>query len=280
MLTIRPMRRDDIPLGLELCRAARWNQLEADWRRLLAIEPGGLFVCEADGRPCATASTTSYGTQSGWIGMLLVHADFRRRGIGTAMIQRCIETLEAKRIESIKLDATDQGRPVYRKIGFRDERPIVRYAGAVPPGATPHRGVRPMAAADWPAVAALDRPAFGADRLRLLRRLAEDGRAVVARGAEGLRGFGFSRPGHDAAFLGPVVAADAEAALAVVETLLADLPEGQVFWDVLADHRAAVGMAESFGLAVDRRLTRMVLGEKMNPGEVGLVYGAAGFELG
>jgi hypothetical protein len=36
--------------GLSLCRIAGWTQLEADWRRLLALSPEGVFVAEEGGR--------------------------------------------------------------------------------------------------------------------------------------------------------------------------------------------------------------------------------------
>jgi hypothetical protein len=50
--------------------------------------------------------------------------------------------------------------------------------------------------------------------------------------------------------------------------------------DTATDDTPAARLAEDLGFSVARRLTRMYLGEKMNPGEVGLTYGIAGFEFG
>ncbi|MCX8036253.1 MAG: GNAT family N-acetyltransferase [Candidatus Sumerlaeia bacterium] len=279
-LKIRTMTADDIPLGLQLCRFAGWNQLEADWRRLLALEPDGLFVAEDAGIPCGTSSTTCYGKRTAWIGMVLMHPDFRKRGIGTALLVRCIEHLRARQIESIKLDATDLGRPVYLKLDFHDERPIWRYRGQKPAPSPPRCNVRPIASGDWPSIAALDRLAFDADRIALLKLLAADGDTAIIEAQGIVRAFGFARRGYHASFLGPVVASDDDAARAVIETLLAGLPNGEVFWDILPDNTACVAIAESLGFTVARRLMRMYLGDKVNPGDVGLVYGAAGFEVG
>jgi GNAT superfamily N-acetyltransferase len=280
MPEIRPMRPDDVPFALELCRLACWNQLEGDWQRLLALEPEGVFVAEDNGQRCGTASITTYGTRTAWIGMILVHPAARRRGIGSALMSHCIRTLQARGVRSIKLDATDQGRPVYLKLGFQDERPIHRYAGqgSIPAetGAVP----RPIDEGDWPAIARLDATAFGADRMALLRRLACDGPSAVVGDGGVVRAFGFARPGCEAGFLGPVVATDAEAAGGVVRRLMSALPGGRIFCDVLPENLAAAALAESLGLTVSRRLTRMVLGDTMNPGCVGHVWAAAGFELG
>jgi len=293
MLNIRTFRVDDIGLGLELCRLAGWNQLEADWRRLLALAPDGVFIAEEDERPCGSGSTTLYGTQTAWIGMILVHPDFRKRGIGTAIMDKLIAHLRAQNIESIKLDATDLGRPVYLKLGFKDERPIHRYKGQRPPGIAASSEARPITSSDWPAIARLDRAAFDADRLELLKILSGEGVTAVvvpsspreenrleACSTGDVHGYGFARKGFHASFLGPVVATDSVAARAVVETLLARLAEGEVYWDILTDNVASTELAELLGFTVARKLVRMYLGDRVNPGNVNLVYGAAGFELG
>jgi len=276
------MRPDDIDAGLELCRLAGWNQKAEDWRRMLALAPDGVFVDEQDGRVVATGSAIHYDTRIGWIGMVLVHPEYRRRGIASAIMNRCIDALRDRGIQSIKLDATDQGRPVYAKLGFRDERPIVRYVGA------PHRralaspsAARPVADADWPQIARLDEQAFGADRIALLKHLAAEGSAVVLSEGDRLRACGFVRPGHNAAQLGPLVAEDEASARAVAEALLAaHAPEQQLYWDVLPDNAHADRLAESYGLTVARRLTRMVLGDVNHCGRIELVHAVAGFELG
>lgn len=279
-LAIRTMRPDDVGLGLELCRLAHWNQLEPDWQRLLALAPDGLFVAEENGVACGTSSTTCYGNRTAWIGMVLVHPDFRKRGIGTALLVRCIEHLQAKNIESIKLDATDLGRPVYLKLDFKDERPIWRYAGRRPSGIVADPKARDIRPDDWPTIARLDRVAFDADRLELLKLLSREGPAAVAESSGEVAAYGFAREGFHASFLGPVVATDPGAARSVIESLLAGLPEGEVYWDILPDNVAAKELVESLGFVVARRLIRMYLGDRMHPGEVNMVYGAAGFEVG
>jgi GNAT superfamily N-acetyltransferase len=266
-------------VALELCRFAGWNQVRSHWEILLALSAEGVFAAEVDGRVRGTASTVNYGTRTAWIGMILVHPDFRRRGIATCLMNRCVARLRSERVESIKLDATDLGRPVYLRLGFKDERPIYRYTGRNVRQSASSGAGRPITADDWPAIAEMDRNAFGADRVALLKLLDREGHSALIEVGGQIQAYGFGRSGFHASSIGPVVAANPEAAREAVWRVLAPLPDGDVFWDFMPDNGPCRELAESLGFTVARRLTRMYLGE-MNPGHVHMIYGAAGFELG
>lgn len=281
MIVIRKMNAGDIPLGLTLCRFAGWNQLEADWRRLLDVNPHGLFVAERDGVACGTGSVMTYGIDLAWIGMILVHPEHRGNGVATALIRHTLAYLKQAGIRCAKLDATDQGRAVYSKLDFEDERPICRYLG--PNQASTNAEELPsIAEADWPDVARLDGAAFGADRISLLRHLAGDGVSAVVRTSGNLRGYGFARRGHNAGFLGPIVAADPEVANTLAHALLARLDDAksEAYWDLLPDNLAAKELAESMGFRVDRTLTRMRSAAPSREGQLEHIFAAAGFETG
>lgn len=279
MIEVRAMHTGDVPLGLSLCRFAGWNQIEDDWLRILDLNPESAFVAEYDGHRCGTASVTCYGTNLAWIGMVLVHPDYRRRGVANALIRHCLDYLRIARVLCIKLDATDQGRLVYLKLGFEEERPICRYVGPKPSGLLAGE-LLPIEETDWTSIACCDLDAFGADRLRLLRLLARDGTTAIAKTSQGTRGYGFARRGFNASFLGPIVADDMDTARRLTTTLLARLPDAAVCWDVLPDNMPARELAESLGFCIERRLMRMHCGTPTRPGMVKVLYGAAGFEMG
>jgi len=126
-LQVRTMLPADLPFADSLRALVGWNQTLADWQRFLSMEPEGCFLAEWDGAPAGTATTVVYGTDLAWIGMVLVHPDYRRRGIGGRLLLKCIEYLQVRGVRCIKLDATPQGRPVYEKLGFRDEWTMRRW---------------------------------------------------------------------------------------------------------------------------------------------------------
>lgn len=279
MIEIRKMQCGDIPRGTDLCRIVKWNQLDADWQRLINLEPDGVFVAEEDGVLCGTASAISYGVEMAWIGMILVHPEFRGRGIAAQLMTTCISYLKQKQVRSIKLDATDMGRPVYLKLGFKDEEPIVRYVNENPEIASrPSEHITEVL--DWSEIANLDNAAFGADRIALLKNLSVNGPAVqYSKSGSSNFGFGFARAGFYANFIGPVVATSTSAAREIAQGLLTRLSGRPVMIDMLPSNKQADELAASCGFKSARVLTRMYLGEARK-GKPNLVFGTAGFEWG
>jgi GNAT superfamily N-acetyltransferase len=55
-----------------------------------------------------------------WIGHMIVHKNFRNRGIGFQILKELMNNLHATSLETCLLIASDLGKPVYLKAGFRD----------------------------------------------------------------------------------------------------------------------------------------------------------------
>ena len=171
-IKIRRLEVADLEFAGEVRAIAGWNQLRPDWERLLRLEPEGCFLAEVEGRPAGTVTTTCYGRQLAWIGMVLVHPDFRRRGVGTRLLTEAIRHLREERsIRCVKLDATPEGRPLYESLGFQSEWGLKRWWQA--PGFGEAREVsegRRSISLDEGSIR-LDREVFGADRGKLLEAL-------------------------------------------------------------------------------------------------------------
>lgn len=287
VLAIRELRMADVPFAMELKNMAKWNQVEADWYGYLSYEPAGCFLAELDGEPAGTATVVTYEGAVGWIGMVLVHPERRRFGIGTALLHRSIRYLQEAGIASIKLDATPMGRHVYVPLGFVDEYEVTRYEGIVPEKAanpfTLGTGMIPALEVDVAELAAFDRQAFGADRTHVLRSLI--GRApqlsFVSRNAAGeIDGYLLAHQGYDAVQLGPWVACAPSAAEALLTAAFRRLAGKAVFLDVPAPNEDGVQLMKRHGFKVQRGFARMVLGSNAAPGRPEWVYGTSGAEKG
>src|ERR1051325_850627 len=127
-LEIRLLFESDIPAAMQLKQAAGWNQTEEDWRRLLALDPNGCFAAVKDGRLVGTTTTTTYGNDLAWIGMVLVDPHERRQGIATRLMNVALDYLNGK-VATVKLDATAEGKTLYEKFGFQAESVLERWSG-------------------------------------------------------------------------------------------------------------------------------------------------------
>ena len=150
------------------------------------------------------------------------------------------------------------------------------------PGAASGPRTRPIAESDWPAILALDTPAFGADRGPLLRalagRLPRSARILIRGGCPA--GYVLGRDGRDAIQIGPLLADDDAAALALLRDALAGIP-GPVYLDLADRHLALLEPLRDLGFALQRPFTRMVLATPaVAPGAPDRVVLVAGPELG
>ena len=267
-IAIRRLERGDLPFAQEVRELAGWNQTDRDWERLLTHEPEGCFLATLDGAPAGTATTTTHGDEVGWIGMVLVHPDLRKRGVATQLLVGCIEYLERK-VRCIKLDATPAGLPVYEKLGFVEESHLARWEGRAPrriPDASPDASTLPLS---------LDRKAFGADRAAYLVRLARDSTSIVRDD-----GYAFFRPGSRANYLGPVVARTPGIGRELVLSALATRPGEPVFWDIPEGNGPAQALARDIGFSLQRPLVRMRLGERGHEGSGALQWAIGAPETG
>lgn len=259
---------------MELSRLAGWNQTREDWQMMLRLDPLDCFAIEADGRIAATTTLLCYGNRLAWIGMVLTGPEYRRRGFARRLMESALKRAEELKIESIKLDATPQGQPLYEKLGFKTEQIIERWFYE---GKKPDLSIQPATSAPKyspPYSLAMDMEAFGADRSTLLQILASRNPPHTIKEA-----YCFSRNGARARYLGPCVAQTMKAAGLVIEHTLRAPSESGWFWDLLNTNKNAMRLADELGFAPQRRLERMALGSSVSKND-GMVYAIAGFELG
>ena len=271
-LRVRRLVRDDLSFAQKLRETVGWNQTHADWERLLSHEPEGCFLCEIDGEPAGTATTTSHSTDVGWIGMVLVDPVHRRQGVATLLLEACITYLK-ERTKCIKLDATPEGMKVYEKLGFVEEWRMHRWKGISRKSSSlPQQSSLPLDAS-W--LRGLDLDAFGADRSQFLHQLAAGSLTTNFKEKEG---FGMLRAGAHSHYLGPIVANSAEAGNALTASLMPD--ESPVIWDIPAANRDAVDLAETLGFSKERLLIRMRLGENPHQDNPARQWAIGGPETG
>lgn len=279
-VAIREMTVADIPSGLGLCRASRWNQTERDWQHFLIAAPHGALVAVENDAVIGTVATLPYGPFA-WISMVLVDPAARGRGIGTLLLNRGLALVPHG--SAARLDATPAGEVIYRKLGFVAEYGLSRlFLDARTRTIAAPSGPRLMAPDDWPAILEMDAHAFGASRANLLERLATDAPeyAWVLERDGRLEGHLFGRHGHVREHLGPLIADSAETAALLLKACVAANPGRDVFIDVPNDQHTFRAALAELGFAIERPFLRMYRGRLTAPGRPSQVYAIAGPEFG
>ena len=258
-MKIHTLEERDIDRAMHLSMQADWNHAAADWRRLVRLWPGQVLVGEIDDRIVASGSLATYPSSHGllgWIGLILVDPAFRRRGLGVQIVRAVLDLAERLDVAVLGLDASDQGQPIYERLGFECRSGINRWSGR----ARITNASSPMAEEDWRPLLDLDRLACGAKRAALLHNLAAGGAAIVHRTRdERLTGYGLLRPGRRAWHVGPLVADDPASAATLLDELIEPSDNGvaeDVIVDVLDGHPFESHLARR-GFSVARRLQRM-----------------------
>ena len=261
----------DLADCLDLADDRGWLPEPDKWQ--LLFEVGEVFgIPDPAGGLAGAVALTRYGPDLAAIGMMLVAERHGRQGLGRALMTHVLG--QAGDVVTC-LFATKFGRPLYERLGFRPVHVSDRYIGPFTPGpagdAVP---VRPATPADLPAIAALDRQAFGADRGAILARLpglAE--RVLVAPGpaSRAIRGFAASCVLNGLLMPGPVIADDLDVATALL-TALASGSQWPLRIEAASTQPGLARWAAAHGLTARSQSTFMTHGGDL-PGRPGQVFG-------
>lgn len=267
---LRKLTAADVTGAQSLSTEAGWNQTADDWRMLIGLSPQGCIGIEIDGEIASSAVLTCYGAQLAWIGMVLTRIKYRGRGYAMRLLKECLRLADELGVESVKLDATNLGQPLYEKLGFRAEQPVERWWRAGLQDATASSTQAPPAA-NWKAA---DSNAFGVDRSALLAKLAKRNAPLTINDS-----YLLTRAGREISYLGPAVCNSQTTARKLIGHALQNPSSGGWFWDLLLANKPAISLAKELGFEPKRHLLRMVRGKDIRGNEEA-IYALAGFELG
>jgi len=202
----------------------------------------------------------------GFICNMVVEPTLKRGGRGRAVFESLLSWLRERGIESVQLEATEEGKPLYEQYGFRPRWESITALMGGPVERGDEDGIAGLSADDWPEISALDRAAIGGDRTRFLQLLAagpDTLGGLVLREDGRLTGFGFRFPGR----IGPLVAANEAGGERLARALAARSPEGTF---ATVGHPMHGAMWERLGLELAPFDVRMAVGERVadQPGMV------------
>jgi GNAT superfamily N-acetyltransferase len=268
---LRPMTPADIEPASAAILADDWGDRRTWFEFATSHAECRIFVAEgADGAILGTGVATINGPVA-WIGTIWVTSSARGRGIGRALTEAPIEAAESAGCRTLVLVATDAGRPLYERLGFRVQTwyrtmEAPGLAGSLDLGESAlgprDRHVRAFRPDDLESMASLDRTATGEDRRHLLAAFAApDTTMVLTTDSDAPRGFVIRAPWGGGATITP----DAPGALAILRARrLAAGPDRRVRAGILLENEAGTRALAKDGWTEAWQAPRLIRGETLD----------------
>ena len=267
---LRKLVKSDLSFCTSLVIQAGWNQIEEDWLRLIHLDPEGCFIAEQNDEEVGTIVFTRFGNVA-WISMVLVDMTWRGQGIGQMMFGQVMNKLQSLGVDTIRLDATEMGVGLYKKHGFKEEYDLVRLVREEDgikikrEGKIEEKVVRQAEIEDLDMVSGLDFKISGTNRNKLMKHLIEQYKANLLTNqvtVNGLTGFVGLREGRTGWQIGPCIAADQPAGIALLNSAFVYTSGQRVIIDVPAKNKAVLEWARNHHFKEERRFIRMYAGQK------------------
>ena len=244
-IQISALVAEDLVHALGLSAALNWPYRLEDW--VFAHSLGEGLALRDGNRLIGTGMRWYYGPEFSTVGMIIVDGAYRGQRLGSRIVDGLLDGVGNR---SVILNATLDGLELYRRRGFKGFAVTCQYQGIARPVGTPDPGFRiePAGQADWQALIELDHRAAGMPRGHLLDALAKAGTASVLRRVDGsVHGYAVCREFGRGHVIGPVIAQNADEAIA----LIADAMSGLVgrFVRINTSARSGIGdRLEEYGL--------------------------------
>ena len=277
-LPVRRLSVGDLPACLDLAADRNWTREDRKWQLLFEVSEIYGLDDPAGGGLAGAVVLTRYGLDLAAIGMMLVAARYGRRGLGSRLMTHALERAAGA---VVYLTATEFGRPLYQRLGFRALDISVTHRGllrAEPPAAGT-ASLRIASEADLASLSAIDATVFGAPRRNILTRLLSFAeRVVIAEEHAAITGFAAAWQNESILVVGPVVAADLPTAKSLIGAVAVGA-SGPVRVDVLGSHAGLAEWAAARGLAAGDETALMVRGGEL-PGDRGRLFAPVSVAIG
>ena len=257
---VRSMRPGELELVLEWARQEGWNPGLDDSLAFLEADPSGFFVGAVGEVPVGSISVVKYGESFAFLGLYIVHPDFRGEGYGKAIWETGISSAGDR---TIGLDGVAAQQDNYRKAGFEPAYSTIRYGGVATTLPVSALAAHPVMDSRLEGLQRFDSAIFPQPRDAFLAAwcTARKGRrSAVVRKSGKIRGYGTIRRCYEGYKIGPLFANDADSAAALLAELIPEAKGAALFIDIPTENHEAVALAEGLGLRPVFETTRMYRG--------------------
>ncbi|RWR04837.1 GNAT family N-acetyltransferase [Siminovitchia fortis] len=231
-----------------------------------------------EGKIVSSAAIIPYGPCLASIGMVIVHQDYRGKGLGRKVTQKCLDSVSGD--TKVMLIATDEGKPMYESLGFSFTDSVHKYICdnylTMKSNDTLNAEIIPMRKEDLSQVVKIDKDAFGEERRTfLINRINQAKESLVVKSSDGtIIGYGLSILGPINLILGPIVAPNHHTASLLIDKL-ANNHQGKLRIDIPSGNEDFMSHLEKCGFVKVSQPPIMIKNSKQLPPRNKTLYGIA-----
>lgn len=254
------------------------NDLEVFWN----TDPNGFYGFFYDDQLIAGGAVVSYRKEFGFMGLFLVHKDFRGQGIGKKLwyLRRDLLINKLQANAPIGMDGVVDMQPFYARggfnIAFRDERYVFNSDTILFSS-----NISLINTADLEKIFAYDVICFGCQRFDFLKNWLQMPESKAFQYTENGKVLGYAvvRKAETGYKIGPLFADHAFIAEELFKSCLSIAPDTVVFLDIPTINQHAVSLVQKYQGKYVFECARMYYGTAPEI-EINNIYGITTFELG
>jgi GNAT superfamily N-acetyltransferase len=281
-IVVQKLKQIDLETLIRWAANEGWNPGKHDAKVFWETDPDGFYGCFFEDKLIAGGSLVSYNHEFGFMGLFIVHSDFRNTGIGRKLwhFRRDMLLSRLKPNSSIGMDGVLDMQPFYRKGGFniayRDERYELlseefKFSNHI----------SPIELKDFDAILEYDIKYFCCSRSKFLKGwlFMPESNAIKYKKDNEILGYAVIRKAETGFKIGPLFANNVEIAEELLLYCLSAYPNQSVFLDIPTTNNDAVSLVKKYGGKYVFECARMYYGKVPNT-PINNIYGITTFELG
>ncbi|MEQ9263590.1 MAG: GNAT family N-acetyltransferase [Balneolaceae bacterium] len=281
-LDLKKLDKSGLKILVDWAREEGWNPGDYDYDVFWKTDPDGYYGFYLDDKLIAGGAVISYNGEFGFMGLFIVHPDFRGQGIGKKLwyLRRDLLISRLKDGATIGMDGVVEMQPFYEKggfnIAFRDER--YECVGQRIPTSN---AISAIEAEDFEKLVDYDSKCFGYERKEFLKNwlVIPGSTAFKFSGKNKLNGYAVIRKVNSGFKVGPIFADNDEIAEELYKACLNSVPGEYLYLDIPVINEGAVRLVKKYKAKYIFECARMYYGKdpKIN---IDKIYGITTFELG
>lgn len=281
-IKIQQISKKDLRTLVKWASNEGWNPGKNDAEVFWNTDPDGFYGFYYDAKLIAGGAIISYNKEYGFMGLFIVHKDFRNKGIGKKLwhLRRDLLINRLNANASIGMDGVLDMQPFYSKggfnIAFRDERYEFN-SKTIPFSAN----VSLITKEDFEKIFEYDKFSFGCQRTVFLKNWLQmpECKAIKYTENDKILGYAVIRKAETGYKIGPLFGNNEIVAEELFKSCLGIAPNNSVFLDIPTTNQNAVSLVKKYNGKYVFECARMYYGDTPKT-DVNNIYGITSFELG